>query len=315
MKKLALLLLAILALTITGSYYLIPDKLAVTEIVKVNRVAEAVYRNLSNEGTWRKWWPGLTGEDTAAVSGKFFAINNRRYSLSKKMTNNFEILIESENGNTPSEMNLFPIGRDSAIIKWHFSIDAGSNPFKRIAAYTKALSLKKDMHRILSSAESYLSGFKNVYGFSLHEASIADTLLISTKTVSPVWPGTDFIYARINKLKNFCSTGGCRITGTPMLNITPIQPRGFQVMLALPVDRIVQPKDSVYSVKMVPGKFIITDVVGGTYAITQTYQQIHNYFQDYRRTVMAIPFEYLITDRQQETDTSKWVTRIYAPVY
>jgi hypothetical protein len=66
---------------------------------------------------------------------------------------------------------------------------------------------------------------------------------------------------------------------------------------------------------MVPGKFIVTDVVGGSHTIAQTYQQIHHYFQDYRRTSMAIPFEYLVTDRQQVTDTSKWLTRIYAPVY
>jgi hypothetical protein len=39
------------------------------------------------------------------------------------------------------------------------------------------------------------------------------------------------------------------------------------------------------------------------------------YFKDYNRVAMAIPFEYLITDRLKVPDTSKWVTKIYCPVY
>jgi hypothetical protein len=42
---------------------------------------------------------------------------------------------------------------------------------------------------------------------------------------------------------------------------------------------------------------------------------MQQYFADYKRVAMAIPFEYLVTDRETETDTTKWVTRIYAPVY
>jgi hypothetical protein len=30
---------------------------------------------------------------------------------------------------------------------------------------------------------------------------------------------------------------------------------------------------------------------------------------------MAIPFQLLVTDRSTESDTSKWVTHIYVPVF
>jgi hypothetical protein len=37
--------------------------------------------------------------------------------------------------------------------------------------------------------------------------------------------------------------------------------------------------------------------------------------QDYGKSVVAIPFQYLVTDRLAEKDSSKWVTKIYQPIY
>ncbi|MEO5595040.1 MAG: hypothetical protein ABIR15_02260 [Chitinophagaceae bacterium] len=314
MKKLVLFLLAILALSVAAVYYLIPDTLVVTELVKVNCVSDAAFRNLSNEQNWSKWWPGPKDTGNAAA-GKSFLLSDNRYSLSKKTINNFEILIDNKKDILSSEMNLLSLPGNAMLIKWHYTATAGSNFFNRIAAYRKALSLKKDMHTILDYMQTYLSDFKNIYGFTFHEASTIDTFLITTKAFSPGWPATDFVYDRINKLKKFCNEQGCNITGTPMLNITRLQSSGYQLMVALPVNRFMQPKDSISGIRMVPGKFIIADVAGGLQTIAEMHQQISFYFQDYRRTSMAIPFDYLVTDRQRETDSSKWITRIYAPVY
>jgi len=35
---------------------------------------------------------------------------------------------------------------------------------------------------------------------------------------------------------------------------------------------------------------------------------------DYQRAIIAIPFQMLITDRTKETDSTKWITRLYYPV-
>jgi hypothetical protein len=66
---------------------------------------------------------------------------------------------------------------------------------------------------------------------------------------------------------------------------------------------------------MVPGRFLKTEVTGGPYIIEHAHKMMQQYFEDYKRTSMAIPFEYLVTDRSKEPDTAKWVTRIYGPVY
>lgn len=315
MKKLAFLVLIILAVGFTALYYLIPDTLVVTEAAGINCVADAAFRSISDEQSWNKWWPINNDKNNPATTGKLFQVGKNQYTLTKKFINNFEITIASSKGPVSSEMNILTIPHDSSFIRWQVIIPAGSNPFRRIAAYYGALSLKKDMHTILDRLQSYLSDFKNVYGFSYHEASIKDTLLIITKSFSPDYPTTGFVYSLVNKLRDFNNKQGPSVTGIPMLNITKRTPSGYGVMVALPVNRPVQQKDSVSMIKMVPGKFIITDVTGGLKTVEQAHQQIQYYFQDYRRVSMAIPFEYLVTDRQKETDTSKWVTRIYSPVY
>ena len=86
-------------------------------------------------------------------------------------------------------------------------------------------------------------------------------------------------------------------------------------MVALPVNKKIDNKGDVFFVRMVPGRFLTSEVTGGPYTIQHAHRMMDQYFKDFNRTTMAIPFEYIVTDRLKETDTSKWVTRIYGPVY
>jgi hypothetical protein len=86
-------------------------------------------------------------------------------------------------------------------------------------------------------------------------------------------------------------------------------------MVALPVNRIVAGKGDVFFVRMVPGHFLRTEVTGGPHTIANAHRMMDQYFKDFNRVTMAIPFEYLVTDRLKEADTSKWITRVYGPVY
>jgi hypothetical protein len=38
------------------------------------------------------------------------------------------------------------------------------------------------------------------------------------------------------------------------------------------------------------------------------------YMKDFKLTSPAMPFELLVTNRANEPDTSKWVTKIYYPI-
>ncbi|HTL08044.1 MAG TPA: hypothetical protein VL307_07310 [Chitinophagaceae bacterium] len=314
MKKLLLFVVIVLLLALASLYYFIPANLVIVETAHVHCVADAGFRALSNEKSWAAWWPEKGSQGKPVDSVLFYSLGKHQFGLSKKLHNNFEILISSEKDILPSEMNLFSIAQDSSLLKWQVTIHAGNNPFERISAYNRALDLKNQMHTVLAGIQTYLSSFRNVYGFQYRESSTKDTMLISTKTTLTHLPSTAETYALVEKLKTYCK-GDCKVTGPPMLNVTPMQDSNYRVMVALPVNRMMLPSQDVQPVKMVPGKFIVTEVVGGTGAVKKAHEQIQHYFQDYRRTAMAIPFEYLITDRRNELDSNKWVTAIFAPVY
>ena len=55
-------------------------------------------------------------------------------------------------------------------------------------------------------------------------------------------------------------------------------------------------------------------MIGGNQMIEQGLKQTEKYIRDYRRSIIALPFQSLETDRLKETDSTKWITKIYYPV-
>jgi hypothetical protein len=104
-------------------------------------------------------------------------------------------------------------------------------------------------------------------------------------------------------------------TSFPMLNVTKTDSNVYKCMVALPINKITNGKNGIFFVRMVPGRFLTAELNGGLSSIRHGHEVMQLYFQDYKRTSMAIPFEYLVTDRLAEKDTSKWVTKLYYPVY
>ena len=63
------------------------------------------------------------------------------------------------------------------------------------------------------------------------------------------------------------------------------------------------------------GNILVAEVRGGVSTVKQAFRNLSNYVGDYGRQSPALPFESLVTDRLKETDTTKWVTKLYFPVY
>ena len=170
---------------------------------------------------------------------------------------------------------------------------------------------------LLDSMSGYLSKKENVYGVAIREGSTTDSSLVATRTVVPAPPSTEDIYRLLHKVKDYLEKAGARQTGYPMMNVTPLPGRkdSFQVMVAIPVDRSLPGDSDIYFMRLIPGKYLIGDVKGGRRRVEEALAGFRQYIMDYQRTVMAIPFESLITDRSLEPDSSRWETRIYYPIF
>jgi hypothetical protein len=304
MKKILVAFIILLIVCVAGVYVLIPSTLIISEISTMPASISGVYRFVGDKEMWPKWL-----KDSSDATDK-------NYTITNSFLNTIDITVFNGKDSLKSKMSLFPIASDSALIQWQCDMPSGSDPFARISSYNHAVQLKKDMKRLMHYLKTFTEKDINIYGLDVHESSIKDTLLISTQTDVWHYPSTQDIYALIDKLKSFAAKSNLQVTGYPMYNVTAISDDTMRLMTALPVNKEVREQaGSVSPVRMVPGRFLITQVTGGTETVKNAFVQMRLYFADHNRTSMAIPFAYLVTDRTQETDTSKWITKIYCPVY
>jgi hypothetical protein len=288
-------------LFIAGIYTFIPQNLDLSAIAYSHCTASGAYRIVSDQTQWRSWQPDNSTGDS--------------FSIIKKMYNSLDIHIHSGNTSVNSTLHLLPLSADSLALQWQCRLPDGDNPFTRLAQYRKAVTMKKNMSAVLAQLASFLSDTKNVYGYSIQRTSTIDTFLVATKSVFPGRPATPDIYRLVETLKKYTAGQGAKQTGPPIMNVTQQDDHGFQLMVALPTDRPLAGNHDIFFRKMIPGAFMVADVTGGDHSVLHALQQMHFYFDDYKKTSMAIPFAALITNRMQEPDTARWVTRIYAPVY
>jgi hypothetical protein len=213
-----------------------------------------------------------------------------------------------------SILSLISFATDSTGAVWQCELPAGNSPLSRLANYKKALEIKNDMTLILDNFNAFISDPKNVYGVSIFRGSTKDTFLLSAKYRNPVYPSTAEIYRYLIPLRKSIASQHAEITGYPMVNVSRQDDNSYEVQVAIPTNRLLQGKDSLFVRRMVPGNFMVCEVQGGEYTIREELKQLEYYINDYGKTVMAISFQTLVTDRMNEPDTSKWVTLLYVPV-
>jgi hypothetical protein len=283
-------------------YIVIPSRLEVTKIVLLNCNRDGADRVLGDTASWFKWWPH-TGSGI-------------RYKMSERLHRGTVIVIDDRGSAISSVLNIFPLTRvDSSYLQWQFIREASWNPLTRIGQYRQAVRLKVDMAVILDSFGKYLDDPINIYGLAITQASTQDSFLVETRRTMKYYPGTDAIYDLVKRLEFFVAKRGGVRTGCPMVNVDTLAAGQFMLRTAIPINKECGDSGDIVARKLIKGNYLESDVRGGPVALREALQHMKDYIADNKRTVMAIPFFSLITDRTRERDTANWVTRIYYPIY
>lgn len=278
------------------TYFLIPSPIAMADRVTLNTSANGAYRVLTKQEVWNNFSPGT-------------------FRLHKQLVNTIYVDVDVKGYRAPVSILLIPLSKDSVILSWNTEFPVVKNPVSKIRQYFRAIATRDKLHEAFEKLETFVQDNENVYGIHINETSTHDTLLIATRFTSSTFPSDQLIYSYINKLQSYAASIGVAQTSPPMLNISKSDSTHFYNMVAIPINTKAPDSDSIFFVRMVPGRFLTTEVKGGHYTIQQAHTMMSQYFRDFNRLSMAIPFEYLVTNRIQEADTTKWVTRIYGPVY
>ena len=87
-------------------------------------------------------------------------------------------------------------------------------------------------------------------------------------------------------------------------------------MVAIPTNKVL-PDNGNIAFKILladKDKTLTAEVQGGLQNIKKAYEELNMYMKDYNLSSRVIDWQSLITDRSKETDSTKWITKIYIPV-
>jgi effector-binding domain-containing protein len=310
MKKLLIALVSLVILFLASVYLLIPSSIVVSKVEYVSSYQDGMIRFFKDGDRIKKWWKTF-----GTIHDSVFSYNGYDYTINKNLNNLISINIHSGNNEFKTMLVLLAIEKDSSAFHWETTIDAGINPITRILEYTSAKKLKENMSQVSYHLKNFLDKNENIYDIKVEEVNLKDSLLISTKTILSDYPTTPRIYQEVEKLKQYIHSLNGDVTDSAMLHIEQKDAKHYELMVGLPVNKVV-PETKDISIKKMPfGKsMFITNIKGGINTVEKAMEQLKIYQMDTQRASPAIPYEMMITNRLQETDTTKWITRLYFPV-
>lgn len=309
MKKWLIAVLLFVIVVLGASWFLIPAEEVFTCSESTHCPAVAVQRILINKDTWKQWWPGQKKNDSV------YSFRGYDYAISKIYFNGFDANLTDGQNNIATVFSADGLNIDSTIFSFKVNFVYDKNPITRLLQYIEAGTVKSDLRNLLIGMKDYFSSEKNVYGFKVKEQRVTDSALIAMKTTFNHYPTNAEVYGMIDSVKNYVASVGAKEINPPMLNIYTEDSVTFYTMVAIPTNGLYPGKGKFQVKEMVLGNILMAEVKGGPEAIKEGERQLKNYVDDYQKSSPAIPFQSLVTDRIRETDTSKWITKLYYPVF
>jgi hypothetical protein len=313
MKKLVYLLVGLVLTLLVSSYLFIPDEIIISENGQVESSERIVLKYLESAEQRVKWWPAPTGADQSKVNPLKY--KSYEYEFRDPKLNSVVVIIRSGDADLISTVSWMPYSGNLVRLTWKTALSAGGNPVDRFLRYQEARKVKANMTDIMDHYLKFIVNHKNVYGHTFRIETVADTLLATTHFNSKDYPDNIRIYQSINHIKKYLESQGIQPTKPPMLNISSDGQGKYQTTVALPVPKRFKPNDSILLRNMVAGNILVADIRGGRKSVSDGFSQMEIFMKDFKLSSPAIYFESLITDRRAEPDTSKWITKIYYPIY
>jgi hypothetical protein len=242
--------------------------------------------------------------------------NDITYHIIGKSYNNTQIALEYNKETTIVNLAVAGFNHDSIKVICQYNDKASMNPFARISRYNRAVYIKQNIKDVMQKLQQFLEKTSNIYGYNIISTMVKDTALMSTKTYLNHAPTTEDIYSLVNQLRTHIKEQKGAIINAPMLNVTKETETSYKVMVAMPVIHTVAETNTIQLKRMVIGRILESDSIkGGPATIAHSFKMFEKYFADFKHTSPAIPYQQLITDREKETDTTKWITRFYYPIF
>jgi len=308
MKKLLIAALFILLVFIVGVLVFVPSVIEINRTTVTAANTTAVYRKLQDENTWSR---AINDSNTTANFASY-----KDYKLLVKTGAFDDLSVQLVHGNDTvyTLFKCLSLTLDSTAFKWSTQIITSNNPVTRLRQYFFAKDIPVIFDDVLAKLQSYTSVQANVYGSSITLQMVKDTALMTTKAIYKTYPSDSDVYNLLQKVRNYIS-GKVQETNPPMMHVQALANGSYELMVAIPVSKGLDDNGDIKFKQMIPGRILVTEINGGQKTVEHAFKMMNLYLLDHRYNQPAIPFASLVTNRLEQPDTSKWITKIYYPVY
>lgn len=313
MKRWLIVLVVAAGLAVSASYILFPNSVTSSNTANLNCNFNTLNRFFFSQSQWKKWWPGTISEDSTGHK-EVFDYNGYRFYIREFKYNAIEIEMEKRDLDIYGNIFFLPLKSDTIRAEWQYNLTSHNNPISRIHLKMETEKINQNMKDILQSMRTFVSNPENIYGMKIKETWVKDTLVLSTEFSTSDVPSTQMIYEKINEIKKYIAAHHAIQTDPPMFN-TIKSKEMYLTRVAIPVNKDIA-QNKTYKLKyLVPGRILEAQVTGGRSRADEALFQLGEYVRDNHYSSPAIPFESLVTDRMEEPDSTKWITRVYYPVF
>ncbi len=312
MKKVLLGILILIACLLVSIYLFIPSKSNTIQDAYAKATTGTFQRLLADKQKRKEWLP----KEVLKVSDNEYELNGCKFSFYQDNSYNQNINFNVGQNQINSILTAIDI-KDSVLLSWAIAATNGSNPIKRVSNYFAFRKIKQTARILLNSMTTYLKEKKNIYGITIEKTILKDSTLISLKSTTKGYPTIPDIYKSVTTLEQYANAKGAMITNAPMLNIEKLDDLNWAFMVALPINKDLPNNGNIIAKRMLSGGKILEteNIKGGFYTIDKYIKELENFKADHNFLSPAIPFQSLITNRQKEADSSKWITKLYYPIF
>lgn len=299
MRKIVLSVLAILLLSLTAVYSLIPSQILIKGTQLVYQPTPSVIRGMMQTSKWSEWMPK---DISLQVSSSLVATIQTALDQDGIQV---PVVFSIENGEGKNSLISFETTMDNS--QW--------SPIARLQYYIFAKKIQNKLDRVLAAASAYYNYNKGIYGFDIIETRVKDSSLITVDQTLKDTPTLVQVYQMINQLEQYITMQNGKIKGAPMVNITRIDTNEVYTQVAIPLEKDIPVSAGFFIKKMVLGNLLAVKVEGDQTKVNQAFEATKQYINDKQKSSPAIPFIIYNTNRLLEKDSNRWVSTINYPIY
>lgn len=292
--------------------FTLPLQSNVNESIRFSTNSDAIFRQLMRDTVWHQWWSGriqMVNQKAVFIQDEF------EFTIQRILPNTFDLNTTSNSFSIHSSLHIIPETENKVTVRLSANIALSYNPISRIRTLFLSSKLKVSYKKILSNLSNHFGDNKNLYDVDIKELAVPFEYVTTLSKTFKHSPEISEIYFLVDRIKSHIKGKGGEEKGFPMLHIAKISEGQFFTQVAIPTDKPLPEFENIKSKWMLKGGNILSaEVTGNRRAISNAIQQMEFYIQDTHRSKVAIFFESLVTNRLENPDSNKWVTRIYFPV-